>query len=65
MIFTQSYVNSMGEAIQYMKLTERQKDHARAVMRAAIEYANAQHGMHSSASAKAVELPSHDRKDTP
>ena len=54
MIFTQSYVNSMCQAIDHMKLTDRQKDHARAVMRAAIEYANATHHMHASKEAKAA-----------
>lgn len=54
MMFTQSYVAAMCEAIDKMKLTALQKDHARAVMRAAIEYANAKHGMHASESAKAA-----------
>lgn len=62
MMFTQSYVNSMCESINAMKLTPRQKDHARAVMRAAIEYANAQHGMHASKEAKAVALSPPDGK---
>lgn len=56
MMFTQSYVNSMCESIQHMKLTDRQKDHARAVMRAAIEYANAQHGMYASAEVRRAAL---------
>jgi hypothetical protein len=56
MMFTQSYVNSMCEAINHMKLTPLQKGHARAVMRAAIEYANAQHGMYASENAKRAAL---------
>lgn len=60
MIQVQSYVSSMCEAIQHMKLTDRQKDHARAVMRAAIEYANAQHGMYASKEARAAALSPQD-----
>jgi len=41
LINIQGYVNLMCESVNAMKLTPRQKDHARAVMRAAIEYANA------------------------
>jgi hypothetical protein len=50
LLFTQQYVSAMCESIDAMKLTDRQKEMARAVMRAAIEYANAKHGMHSSLS---------------
>jgi len=46
----QQYVTVMCESIEQMKITEKQKDFARAVMRAAIEYANEAHGMSSSLS---------------
>lgn len=52
----QSYVSSMCESITHMKLTPAKKEFAKAVMRAAVDYANAQHGMHSSADAKAVAM---------
>lgn len=49
--FTQKYVGDMCAAIESMKITAKQKDFARAVMRASIEFANARNGMHSSANA--------------
>lgn len=52
LLFTQQYVAAMCESIDAMKLTNRQKEMARAVMRAAIEYANAKHGMHASLNAQ-------------
>jgi hypothetical protein len=56
----QIYVTSMCESIGHMKLTPAKKEFAKAVMRAAIDYANAQHGMHSSADAKAAAMsPAH------
>ena len=54
MIFTQAYVSSMCEAIDRMKITAKQKEFARAVMRSAIDYANAQHHMYASKEAKAL-----------
>jgi hypothetical protein len=54
MIFTQAYVASMCESIAYMKITDKQKEFVRAAMRAAIDYANAQHHMHTSKEAKAL-----------
>ena len=50
LLFTQQYVAAMCESIDSMKITAKQKEFARALMRAAIEYANAQHGMASSLS---------------
>lgn len=64
MMFTQSYVNSMVDAIEHMRITPRQKDHARAVMRAAIEFANARHGMHASKQAQAAAHTSQHEKST-
>jgi hypothetical protein len=61
LLFTQQYVADMCESIDCMKLTDRQKEMARAVMRAAIEFANAKNGMHASASAKAAAQPLQDR----
>lgn len=58
MIFTQAYVASMCESIDCMKITARQKEFARAVMRSAIDYANAKHHMHASKEAKAAALAS-------
>jgi hypothetical protein len=46
----QGYVTSMCQSIEHMKITDKQKEFVRAAMRAAIEYANAEHGMHSSLS---------------
>lgn len=62
MILIQEYVTSMCESISAMKLTPAKKEFAKAVMRAAIDYANAQHGMHSSKEAKAVALTSTPRE---
>jgi hypothetical protein len=56
MIFTQKYVADMCEAIGAMKLTDSKRDFAKAVMRAAIEYANAKNHMHASPEAKAAVL---------
>jgi Arc/MetJ family transcription regulator len=56
MINVQSYVNSMCESVGVMKITDKQKDFVRAAFRAAIEYANAQHGMHASENARAAAL---------
>lgn len=57
MLFTQQYVAAMCESIDAMKITTKQKEFARAVMRSAIEFANAKHGMHASLNAKAAALP--------
>lgn len=58
LLFTQQYVAAMCESIDAMKLTERQKEMARAVMRSAIEFANAKHGMHASQDAsRAATMP--------
>lgn len=54
MIFTQQYVADMCEAIDSMKITAKQKEFARAVMRAAIDYANARNHMHASPEARAL-----------
>lgn len=54
LLFTQQYVADMCEAIDSMKITAKQKEFARAVMRSAIEFANARHGMHSRPDAKAA-----------
>lgn len=54
----QNYVSSMCESVTAMKLTPAKREFAKAVLRAAIDYANAQHGMHSSKEARAVALPS-------
>ncbi|MCS3692045.1 hypothetical protein ABIF07_001039 [Bradyrhizobium elkanii] len=54
----QAYVSDMCESVDAMKITAKQKDFARAVMRAAIEFANARHGMHASQNARAAALPS-------
>lgn len=59
MIFTQQYVGDMCESIDAMKITAKQKEFARAVMRAAIDYANAKNHMHASPEAKAVALKEH------
>lgn len=58
MIFTQQYVAAMCESIDAMKITAKQKEFARAVMRAAIDYANAKNHTHASPEAKAVALSS-------
>jgi hypothetical protein len=54
MIDAQSYVTSMCESVEVMKITARQKDFIKAAFRAAIEYANAKHGMHATKEAKAA-----------
>jgi hypothetical protein len=59
MIFTQQYVGDMCESIDSMKITAKQKEFARAVMRAAIDYANAKNHMHASPEARALALASH------
>jgi hypothetical protein len=63
MIFTQKYVGDMCEAIDSMKITAKQKEFARAVMRSAIDYANAKNNMHASpgAKARAAAFASHER----
>jgi hypothetical protein len=61
MIFTQQYVAAMCESIDAMKITAKQKEFARAVMRSAIDYANAKNHMHASPEAKAVALASNHR----
>jgi len=60
LLFTQKYVGDMCEAIDSMKITAKQKDFARALMRSAIDFANAKNGMHASPGAKAVALSSTD-----
>ena len=52
MLNTQAFVASMCESIESMKLTDRQREMAKAVMRTAIDYANAKHGMHASQGAR-------------
>lgn len=47
MIHTQSFVASMAESIDKMKLTEMQRELVKAAFRAAIDYANAKHGMYA------------------
>jgi len=54
MIFTQQYVADMCESIGAMKLSESKREFAKAIMRAAIEYANAKNHMHASPEAKAA-----------
>lgn len=61
MIFTQQYVGDMCESIESMKLTPAKKEFAKAVMRAAIDYANAKNHMHASPEAKAVAFSSKER----
>lgn len=58
LLFTQKYVGDMCEAIDSMKITAKQKEFARAVMRSAIEFANARNGMHATKAARAAALPS-------
>ncbi|MHC2284408.1 hypothetical protein [Bradyrhizobium barranii] len=58
MIFTQKFVGDMCESIDAMKITAKQKEFARAVMRAAIDYANVKNHMHASTEAKAVAMSS-------
>lgn len=58
MIFTQQYVADMCESIDAMKITAKQREFSKAVMRAAIDYANAKNHMHASPEAKAA-IPSH------
>jgi hypothetical protein len=50
----QEYVSEMCQSIDHMKVTPTQKEFAKAVLRAAIEFANARHGMHASQNAKAA-----------
>lgn len=52
MIYTQSFVASMVESIDKMQLTNAQRELVKAAFRAAIEYANAKHGMHASKDAR-------------
>lgn len=59
MIQAQVFVASMCEAIPKMKLTERQREMVKAAFRAAIDYANAKHGMHASKEAKLAVSPTH------
>lgn len=54
MIFTQQFVADMCESINTMKLSESKREFAKAVMRAAIDYANAKNHMHASPEAKAA-----------
>ena len=54
MIFTQQFVGDMCASIESMKLTPAKKEFAKAVMRAAIDYANAKNHMHSTPQAKAL-----------
>jgi hypothetical protein len=61
MIFTQQYVGDMCEAIASMKLTPAKKEFAKAVMRAAIDYANAKNYMHASKEANIAAFPPADR----
>lgn len=58
MIFTQQYVADMCESIGAMKLSESKREFAKAIMRAAIEYANAKNHMHASSEAKTAALSS-------
>lgn len=62
MIFTQQYVADMCESIDAMKITAKQKEFARAMMRAAIDYANAKNHMHASQAAKAAALSRPERQ---
>jgi hypothetical protein len=62
LLFTQQYVADMCESIDAMKITPKQKEFARAVMRSAIDFANARHGMHASAKARAAAFPPAERK---
>lgn len=57
MIPVQSFVNAMTESVEVMKITPKQKDFVRAAFRAAIEYANAKHGLHASENAKSAITP--------
>ncbi len=59
MIFTQRYVADMCESIGKMKLSESKREFAKAVMRAAIDYANAKNHMHASTDAKSAVLLEH------
>lgn len=61
MIQVQSYVNAMVDSVDAMKITPKQRDFVRAAFRAAIEYANAKHGMHASKEAKAAAVASEQR----
>lgn len=56
LVFTQKYVADMCESIDAMKITPRQKEFVRAAFRAAIDFANAKNGMHSSSNAKSATL---------
>ena len=51
-IDAQSFVAAMCESIDVMKITPKQKEFIKAAFRAAIEYANAKHGMHASKNAR-------------
>lgn len=52
MIDAQSYVTAMCESVEMMNITPKQKDFVKAAFRAAIEYANAKHGMHATKEAR-------------
>ena len=56
LLFTQQYVAAMCESIDVMKVTPKQKEFIKAAFRAAIEYANAKHGMHASQNARDAAL---------
>lgn len=62
--FVQAYVADMCDSIDAMKITAKQKEFARAMMRAAIEFANARHGMHASKSDRAAALSPAHQPDT-
>ena len=62
MIFTQQFVADMCESIGTMKLSESKREFAKAVMRAAIDYANAKNHMHASPEAKAAAQSSENRE---
>lgn len=61
MIFTQQFVGDMCESIESMKLTPSKKEFAKAVMRAAIDYANAKNHMYASPEAKTAALSPSER----
>lgn len=65
MIPVQSFVAAMCESIDVMKITPKQKEFVRAAMRAAIEFANAKHGLHASANARAAVHPSTEQEAKP
>ena len=62
MIFTQQFVADMCESIGTMKLSESKREFAKAVMWAAIDYANAKNHMHASPEAKAAANSPADRE---